>query len=326
MNKLEKFLKENTKDGGLLQSGFWRIVQEKNGRETTVFQGEGFRALFIKHRLPIAGSYLFCPRGPAVNSGRRKEAWKELIKKIDDYVVNNKISWIRAEPQNMEDIEELKKLAGRKISKAPKNHEPEETLIIDLKKPQGELLSQMKSKTRYNIRLSRRKRVAVKRKTAESGFEDFWKLFLETARRDKINLHPKEHYKNLLSSKLEDRIFLYLAYWQNVPIGGIIVGIYGGTAVYLHGASSYPHRQLMGNYALQWHAMKKAKQAGADRYDLGGAALKKNKKSWQGITHFKKGFCPDCQSVEFPGCYDIIIDQKKYYLYKILRKARSIIR
>jgi lipid II:glycine glycyltransferase (peptidoglycan interpeptide bridge formation enzyme) len=102
-------------------------------------------------------------------------------------------------------------------------------------------------------------------------------------------------------------------------VGAIILSFFGGVATYLHGASSDEHRNLMANYFLQWEAIKRAKEKGMKKYDFFGIAVELNRKKWAGITRFKKGFCPDCEPIIFPGCYDLVLCPGKYFVYRILQ-------
>ena len=63
---------------------------------------------------------------------------------------------------------------------------PSNTIIIDIKKSESELLAQMKSKTRYNIGLAGRKGIDVRIGSIDD-LEVWYKLYLETAKRNKLN-------------------------------------------------------------------------------------------------------------------------------------------
>lgn len=319
MREQEEFLAENTKDGGFLQSVYWKEFLSKTGKKVFHWRSEGFNGLFVEHSLPLAGNYWFCPRGPV----GKKEKTRSSLREIFDKALKNNVGWLRLEPQDEEFISFAKKEALSKVVRAPKNHEPGETLMIDLSKELDQILKEMKSKTRYNIRLSQKKEIVIKEDFNKDNLESFWELLKETSNRDKINIYPKEYYREMLRVIPSDKIKLLSAYFKEEMLGGIIVSFYGGVATYLHGASSNSHRNLMANYGLQWRAIEIAKKMGMKKYDLGGTAVNSNKENWNGITKFKRGFCPYGKPIEFPGCYDFILNQKKYFLYKLLRKAKN---
>ena len=54
---------------------------------------------------------------------------------------------------------------------------PDWTQKVDLKKSEEDLLKKMKSKTRYNIRLAKKKGVTVKEMTNDKGYSIFEELY-----------------------------------------------------------------------------------------------------------------------------------------------------
>ena len=203
-------------------------------------------------------------------------------------------------------------------------------------------LAGFKSKTRYNVRLSGRKGVEVVEINDRKDIEVFLDLLEETAERDGIRNHPQEHYRKLIALRSQTDVDkntdvkLYLAKHEGDVLAGAIITFAGEVATYLHGASSNKKRNLMAPFGLHWEIMKQAKELGYKKYDLGGTKLVKSQKSkvesqewmpedgsWQGITRFKLGFCPNCQPIEFPGGYDIVISKWKYRLYRLVQWAKG---
>ncbi len=296
---------------------------------------------------------------------------KSKIQQLIDLAKKNKAGWIRIEPENEKTLQLIKNLSSsssplkRKegqdrfaIYKAPYDMQPRQILVIDITKPEGELLAEMKPKTRYNIKLSQKRGVSVKvltnnqpaspagrQPTTNNYFDKFIELVKTTAKRNKITPHPESYYRKMFETIPGNILKLYIAEYNNKIIAANIVIYYGDTAIYLHGASDNEHRNVMAPYLLQWQAILDAKTVGLSKYDLGGVKLSNAKSeirnpkqipsskfqilnsannSWQGITCFKTGFAPQTSPVEFPGSYDIIIDEKKYFIYKLLTKSKEI--
>ncbi len=61
----------------------------------------------------------------------------------------------------------------------------------------SDLLAGMKEKWRYNIRLAGRKGVQVREASSDADIDTFYALYQETAARDGIFIHPKEHYADV---------------------------------------------------------------------------------------------------------------------------------
>jgi lipid II:glycine glycyltransferase (peptidoglycan interpeptide bridge formation enzyme) len=57
----------------------------------------------------------------------------------------------------------------------------------------------MKKKTRYNIRLAEKKDLSIKEEGEES-LSAWYKVYQETAKRDKIAIHPYSYYVNVFRS------------------------------------------------------------------------------------------------------------------------------
>ncbi|MEA1925630.1 MAG: peptidoglycan bridge formation glycyltransferase FemA/FemB family protein [Patescibacteria group bacterium] len=336
MDFLETYYFENSLDGGFLQSPYWEYFQQNIGRKThRVGNAKLFNAFCVFHALPIIGTYMFIPRGPIINqtlhdkNQDEREVIGHCLKEIIDVAKEKKCGWIRIEPQHEQDLKLLKDLfSSHKIKRSKKSHEPPQTILLGLSRPKEELLMSMKPKTRYNIRLAEKKEVRVERIKTGENINAFCRLSKITAQRDKITLHPESYYRKMLSSVPDEHLCLYSARFKNKIIAANLVSFYGGVAAYLHGASGNDYRNVMAPFALQWQAIMDAKERRYKHYDLGGTKIGEDgayQKNWAGISRFKQGFCPKCKPVDFPGCWDIILNQPRYYMYRFLQGARGLL-
>jgi len=205
--------------------------------------------------------------------------------------------------------------------------QPKEILVIDIAKPEEELLAQMKAKTRYNIRLAiRNPQLTTRISSSKEDIDEFLRLIKITSQRNKITAHPESYYRKMMEVIPKDILRLYIAEFEGKTIVTNVVIHYGNTATYLHGASDDKYKNVMAPYLLQWKQIQDATSAGCAGYDFGGvkteASKIKNLSDWTGITRFKIGFSPQTKPIEFPGSYDIVINRKKYYLYAIIQGIR----
>lgn len=303
-----------------LQSYDWGEFQEQLGHEVLplmVFEGEeaAASALFIKKKIPLLNKYYwYCPRGPVMNSTYDSTYYSTyysaLLKEIQERVGEDKVIFSRWDPLHPLRKEENKPVKTIDI-------QPPRTVVLDLYFTKEGLLGNMHQKTRYNVRLASRKGVEV-RKAQKGEFDKFWALMEATAQRDGFRLHGRDHYKRMLESA-PDMFQLFLAEYQGRIIAGNIVGFFGDTVTYVHGASDHEYRKVMAPYALQWGVISLAKDRGYRHYDLYG--IDENK--WPGVTRFKKGF--GGYEVEYPGTYDAVFDKGWYGIYKMARGARRTI-
>jgi len=285
----------------LLQSKAWEEFEKSQGFKTFWIDD----ALLIKNNLPKGKCYLFCPRGP-------KETTKEFLGKTIELAKKENAIFIRIEP-----ISNIQYPISSLIKTI--NLNPANTLILDLTKSEGALLSEMKQKTRYNINLAKKKGVEIEVTTDPEKAKIFFDIMKQTSKRDKFGVHSLKHYEKMLEVLGPKKIIqLYLAKYDGKYIAANIVSFFGNTVSYLHGASANEYRNVMAPYLLQWQAIKDAKKGDYRYYDFWGIAPDDSPKHpWAGVTRFKKGF--GGEQVDLPGTYDVVISKKWYATYKILR-------
>jgi peptidoglycan pentaglycine glycine transferase (the first glycine) len=337
-DKTLNFIQLNSPDGGFLQSEYWRKFQENVGREThtlNISDEDGELIAFasvIEHTLPLVGKYFYVPRGPIINQKSKIKNKNDNVKiKIfsDDLLKlskENNTGWIRIEPNSEEDLKLIEDNlpAGIKVRKSAVDIQSREILVMDISGSEEEILARMKQKTRYNIRLAEKRGVHVSHNTQNitHNINEFLKLVKITAKRDGITAHPENYYRKMFETIPSDILKLYIAEYEGKVIVANLVLFFGNTATYMHGASDNEHRNVMAPYLLQWQQIVDAKKTGCERYDFGGIKIGLADNSWSGITKFKTGFAPETKPVEFPGCYDIILNPIKYSLYRLLRKIK----
>jgi lipid II:glycine glycyltransferase (peptidoglycan interpeptide bridge formation enzyme) len=207
----------------------------------------------------------------------------------------------------------------RNLRKAPTDMQPTDTVILDLTQSREDLLSAMKPKTRYNIRLARRRGVRV---TAQgsSALDRWYSLYRRTAERKNIVQEKLSYFANLLdiSEHPEKRglsktfeIKVFIADHGDDLLGGIIAARFAEKAYYLYGATSDLKRNLMASYALQWEAIRWAQREGATSYDLFGIPPADNPEHpMYGLYRFKTGFGGEVH--HYRGCWDYPYDRDLY--------------
>ena len=298
----------------------WRIGVEVGGQLVA-------SAKLVKKQLPMGRSYFYCGRGPViVNSkkllvlqslgegGKAESVLNFLFGEIEKIAKQESVIFLRFEPVSK--IKNSVRPAGGPEFKIIKtiDVQPSKTLLLDLRLSEEELLKQMHQKTRYNIKLAEKKGVKIVVADA-NRFEEFWQLLASTGDRDEFNLHGRSYYQAML--KMDSSfIKLFFAEYQGKSLAGNLVVFFGDTVTYIHGGSSNQNREIMAPYALQWHNIKLAKQAGYKYYDWHGV----DKVKWPGVTRFKMGF--GGQIMNYPGTFDLIYDAGWYNIYKMVRKVR----
>jgi len=396
LNDQEKFIQANSPDGGFLQSSEWQKFQAAVGRKTHNISADGFWANIVEHTLPVVGKYFYVPRGPVMpifnfqfsiskQFSNLNDKISKQIQELIDLAKKENAGWVRVEPGTGDILEIIKAWTSDvqmhsghpmslKIVKAPHDMQPKEVFIIDISKTEEELLAEMKSKTRYNVRLAEKKGVMVKeisndklqianeasaltrkddcsstrggqnpndKNESEKYISEFLRLVKVTAKRDGITTHPESYYRKMLETIPNDILKLYVAEYEGRVIAANLVLFYGETCTYMHGASDDTERNVMAPYLLQWTQIKDAKSAGCIKYDFGGVKMLQpirpattppqpspeyrggGSTKWAGITKFKTGFSPNTVATRFPGSYDIIINPRMYWLYRMIQKVKG---
>lgn len=315
-----------------LQSKEWIAFQASVGREAVPFSPEGFSGNGIVHTLPLVGKYLYIPRGPGVNTKYQIPNTEQHIQELIALAKQKSARWIRIEPATEEILETIQKDTAYKIVKAPHDMQPREIFVIDITKSEEELLSSMKPKTRYNIRLAEKRGVRAFATREEKHMQAFFDLVEMTARRKEISPHPKDYYAKFFDAFPPEMCQLFVAEYNGEVLVANICILYQGRAVYLHGGSSDKHRDMMAPFLLQWEQIKYAKAHGCTEYDFGGVRTQATSyqlsasNSWGGITRFKLGFSPNTLPITYPGSYDIVLDTKVYALYNFIRRLKETVR
>ncbi|MEE4197381.1 MAG: peptidoglycan bridge formation glycyltransferase FemA/FemB family protein [Bacteroidales bacterium] len=342
----------------LPQTSYWARVKEKQGYQPRAFTVETEPVSLQKHSLKEdlliiirtigkEGSVAYIPYGPDIELPEEEQGvfLEELSEALRPYLpsdcifIRYDLSW--ASPwQDDEDcynesgvwlgppeirLQELRMnfdTQNWNLRKAPSDILPSHTLFLNLKKDKDELLQSMKSKTRYNIRLSHRKGVRVKDVSADNLW--IWhKLYQETAIRNGIAYQDIHHFKTILETRAEDtaspaEVHMLLAEEEEEeedPLAALLMVISGGRATYLYGASTTKKRNLMGTYALQWEAICKAKSKGCKEYDFFGISPTPDKAHpMYGLYRFKKGF--GGSEYHRQGCWDYPLQEEAYEIYR----------
>jgi len=322
--------------GHFLQSWEWGEFQISLGRRVYRFADDKFLAQAIELSLPLGKKYWFCPKGPIFNGknqephsalasrGEPRTNFQGVIEELKNKAKEAGVVFLRIEPPAQGETSPCKVspcVQGFALMSGVKHsHDinPRASSIIDLSKTDDELLAAMHPKTRYNIRVSEKHNVITTKnqEPISKKFDNTFRLFEETAKRDGFRLHPRGYYEKQIKMP---NVEVYGAEYEGKLLAAAIVIFSGDSATYLHGASSNEIRNVMAPYALHWAIMKQAKERGMKHYDLWGIS-DDPKSGWAGITRFKRGF--GGADVSAPGTFDLPVNKFWYSVYTLVRRMR----
>jgi len=305
----------------LLQSEGWERFQRALGRRTERVGG----VLRIRMPLPLGLSYWYSPRGGTASS-RQPQATSTYCETLCVIADGPRALFSRGEFTEEQLAACSLQLAAPAVTR--RQVEPEWTWRTSLDGSDGELLARMHEKHRYNIRVAMRHGVGVRRQTSGTFGDKAWRLLQETAKRQGISTHPRSYYETMMRVLPDTK--LYIAEHDGAPLAAAIVAHYGDTATYLHGGSSYEHRQHMAPHLLHWTAMRAARDAGMRWYDWGGTSppragmengeWRMENSDWAGITRFKCGF--GGEAVHHSPTRDLVFRPRWYRMLSWLARLR----
>ncbi len=300
-----------------LQSEEWGELQKNLGREVLRVQKGDFSTLLIKYQLPFGLNYFYAPRGP----NGPLEKLETLISEIKKTEKHEKVMFLRIEPpiEESQSNQEVLRFLGFKKTKPV---QPQNTIILDLKKTEEELSAKLDKDTRYAVRTATKRGVEIVKIESPTEkqriFDEFWEIFAETNDRHTLKAYSKKYYQEVfsLSGKCQSKIFL--ARVGDKTVSAALIIHFAKSAVYSLAASRAGYGGFNAPSLLLWKAVLDAKASGLAVFDLWGVD-EKNKK-WSGITSFKKNF--GGQAIRYIGTWDFILSKKWYFLYNLSKKLR----
>ncbi|MCL2481525.1 MAG: peptidoglycan bridge formation glycyltransferase FemA/FemB family protein [Spirochaetaceae bacterium] len=310
-----KKISETEPGDSFFQTLFWAALKSDFGWNPLYFLLDGKSLIVLIRKIGKSFSIAYIPFAP---SEKYKDKLEEISLSLKNYLPRSTL-FIRYDlPWKNHGAPSPKFKKGEEI-------QPASTVIIDLTKNKEDILSDMKSKTRYNIKLAEKKGVLVK-KCAIELLDEWYDMYQETALRDKIVLHPLEYYKRVFelsqSKEYKVDIRLYMAEAEGKNIAGIVTCFYNRKATYLYGASRNTGREKMPAYALQWKAICDAIDEGCVEYDMFGIPPDDDPSHpMHGLYRFKTGFSGEV--IRRPGCYDFVLNKIVYKFYSIVESART---
>ncbi|MBN1685301.1 MAG: peptidoglycan bridge formation glycyltransferase FemA/FemB family protein [Spirochaetales bacterium] len=329
----------------LLQSPYWAGLKQRFGSLALGFhiigesstvtsaltgrQTDRFPLLVLLRKLPVPGgaSIGYVPHGPDIEPGveERQVFLQGLAEELKPMLPSGCVFLRFDLPWRIDRPQERETLLDAPFRKAAVDIQVPDTVVVDLTGGEDEILSRMKPKTRYNIRLSGRKGVTVR--IGDRGDLKLWyELAKETAERDRITLHAESYFAGLFEEGEQHTDVDVVPFFASVAgetVAAIIISICGSRCIYHFGASRSTGRNFMPTYALQWEAMKYAKAAGCGTYDLLGIPPSEDPRHpLHGLYRVKTGFGGEI--VHRAGCWDYPVKPTAYGAYRIAEKARNV--
>lgn len=270
-------LVDKVPESGFMQSWAWSLFKEEEGQTVLrlgVFEGKTLCAGAIVYYVSsmIGASALELPHGPVLpwqEPAKAARAFSLISRELERIAREVGAPMARIEPFMTGPLPEY---IG-KVVRAPLDLIPTPTLLVPVNGEDHEILGQMSSKGRYNIKLARKKGVEVSYSTDDEAVEDFYGLFELTFHRHDFSGEPRSFFQNMLRALRSDRrIRVYFARYKGMLLASAIAVFCGRRATYLYGGNLPFLSSVMASYAIHWQMMKDARDAGCEEYDFYGIA------------------------------------------------------
>lgn len=295
--------------GHTLQSWAWGALKARTGWEThalALVDGDRIAAaaLVLIRPLPRGfGRLAYVPKGPVLDYSNQ-ELVRTMMAALRAFAGEQRVISLKIEPEVTAPSAVAGLLCNLRLQPSPPV-QMRSTIWVDLRPGEDEMLSAMKQKTRYNIRLAAKKGVRVSAGSVDD-LNEWYDMYAATSARDGFSIHPQSYYRDVLDTLgPAGEAVLLLARHEGDLLAGIVVFRFGSGAQYMYGASSNEKRNLMAPYLVQWEGMRWARAAGADVYDLWGIpdVLEEQEDLW-GVYRHKRGYGGEI--VRYIGAFDLV--------------------
>ncbi len=301
----------------IIQSPQWGEFKTKYGTPAVRVNGtNNTYAQYTIHKIPKTNfAVAYCPKVNPENID-----WEPLIMSAKEngcFRINFDAPYVlKGTPEEKRAVALFE--THENVRKAPKNLFTKYNILLDLTGSENELLANMASKHRYNIKYAQKSGVTTRIGETPEDFEIFWKLSDETAKRQKFLIHPREYYLKVWETlHPEAMAHLLITEFKGEPLAAWMLFTYENVLYYPYGSSSEKHKNLHASNLIGWEAIKFGKARGCKIFDMWGACkdLEDATDPEWGFSNFKIKF--GGRHVEYMDSYDYVINPTLYKLFNV---------
>lgn len=299
-----------------LQTWEWGEARAQMGVPVEKIAGNGGIFQMTFHSIPHTSYTVgYLPRSVTPN--------KEIINELIQVAQKHNCIFIKMEPYLPFDEGEKLPLINPAIRRSPHPLFTEWTQTLDISVSEETLLKNMKSKTRYNIRLAEKKGVTVRLMDTDEGFAIFSKLYFETCKRQRYHGHTMEYHKKVWDAMKGTQAHILISYFEGTPLGAYELFQFKERLYYVYGGSSVEHKHVMAPNLLMWEAIRQGKKWGAQIFDMWGSLAPgyPSTHAWAGFTRFKEGY--GTQFTHLARSFDLVIKPIHYSVYTLAHAVRE---
>jgi lipid II:glycine glycyltransferase (peptidoglycan interpeptide bridge formation enzyme) len=317
----DKFVAESS-GPSFLQATGWGVVKRPNGwRSARIVAdapgGPVGAQVLVRHPRPLPKGFGYAARGPITRGPLQAEALGAFTEAARRAAGGLGIAHLRIDPE-LEDPDGSIAAALADLGWLPAPEiQPTSTRIVDLTRPEDELLAGLRKKTRQSLHQAQ----AEGSKVISGGpdrLPDFHRTLAGTMDRVGLPFRSVGFFRDLWNAYAPtNHAMLLLAETAagEVTSGTFLVG-WGPRIVALYGGTTEEGRKRNAKYLVNWEAFTRAKAAGYETYDMWGLPN-------EGITYFKAGW--GGRQLDYVGSWDLIVDPLGARIFETAVRARATI-
>lgn len=317
-------------DANFLQSWAWGDFHEARGkkvvRRIALDNDDKIIAAYVGQiETAKRGTYMAIAGGPIMDWSK-KSLREAIFADIKEQAKENHCVFVRVRPQITETEKNRKLFKELGLRPAPMYLSVEFAGVLDISKPEEEILAGAAQGLRRKIRKAEKNNITVSISEDPKDIHEFYQIELETAKRHKF----VEFSESFLTKQFEafhkyGQVKLYTAKLGDEILAQNFMIFYGNEASYHYGVSTQLGTQYSGAPLLHMQAMRDARALGIKRYNFWGiTGLNETKHRFYGVSQFKRSF--GVEELKYLHAHDLVINKAKYHLNFAVEKLRAKIR
>lgn len=271
------------------------------------------------------GTYMAIAGGPIMDWSNKKLR-EAVFADIKEQAEKNRCVFVRIRPQIVENEKNRALFKQLGLKPAPMYLSVEYAGILDISKPEEEILAGASQGLRRKIRKAQKNNITVTTSTDPKEIKTFYKIQLETAARQKFVEFSEDFLRKQFEAFAKyDEVKLYTAKLGDEILAQNFMIFYGNEASYHYGVSTELGTKYSGAPLLHMQAMRDARERGIKRYNFWGITAENDTKHrFYGVSQFKRSF--GVEELIYLHAHDLVIKPAQYKLTYLLEKTRAKIR
>ena len=316
-------------EANFLHSWQWGEFHASRGRMVVrrgVYDDGTLVGVYTGHIEPARrGIHMEIVGGPIIDW--RNKAMVELIfADMKQVALEHACVYVRIRPQ-LEDTPKHRDLfTNHGCKKAPMYLSVELAGVLDLTKPEENILEAMRPRLRRALRKAEKNNITVESSTDPQVMKEFYRIQLETAGRHQFVAFSEDFLtKQFDAFAADNSAVLYTAKFEGETLAQNFMIFYGNEASYHYGVSTELGTKMSGAPLLHMQAMRDARERGITRYNFWGIVDENDTKHrFYGVSVFKRGF--GVEELRYVPAHDLVIKPSAYLKTKLIETARRKLR